>query len=462
VAAELPLRGRLDRAGVDPHSANWLSATDAARAIREGALSSEELVAACLARVGEVDGQVQAWAYLDAEHALMQARALDAERRAGYAVGPLHGVPVGIKDIIDTGDMPTENGSPLHAGRTPRRDATVAAMLRAAGAVIMGKTVTTEFATYAPGKTRNPHNPGHTPGGSSSGSAAAVAAGMVPLALGSQTNGSVVRPAAFCGVYGFKPTHGLVPRTGVLALSRTLDQIGVFARTLDDVALLAEQLVGYDEDDPNTRPRARVPLGAIAAGEPPIEPLIAFVKTPRWESADADTKEAFAELVGALGDRAEEVELFPFATVAWDWHRTIMEAEMAFNLDAEWRRGSGGLSASLRAQLERGREVRAVDYQRALARIPPLQSGFEELLTQKYDAILTPAAPGTAPKGLASTGDPSFCTLWTLCGLPSLSLPLMRGSNGMPLGVQLVGRRHFDARLLRTARWLAARASAED
>ena len=445
---------------MDAKAANWLAATDAARAIREGALSSEELVAACLARVGEVDGQVQAWAYLDAEHALMQARALDAERRTGYAVGPLHGVPVGIKDIIDTGDMPTENGTALHAGRTPRADATVVAMLRAAGAVIMGKTVTTELATYAPGKTRNPHNPEHTPGGSSSGSAAAVAAGMVPLALGSQTNGSVIRPAAFCGVYGFKPTHGLIPRSGVLALSRTLDQIGVFARTLDDAALLAEQLVGYDEDDPDTRPRARIPFGAIAAGEPPVEPLLAFVKTPRWEGADSDTTEAFAELVGVLGDRVEEVELFSSATVAWDWHRTIMEAEMAFNLDAEWRRGSGSLSESLRAQLERGREVRAVDYQRAIARIPQLQSGFEELLTQKYDAILTPAAPGSAPKGLASTGDPSFCTLWTLCGLPSLSLPLMRGSNGMPLGVQLVGRRHFDGRLLRTARWLVARASA--
>jgi len=229
---------------VDATQLCWLPATDAAQAIREGVLSSEQLTEACLARVREVDAKVQAWACLDPEYALAQARARDADHRAGRSAGPLHGVPVGIKDIMDTADMPTEDGTVLHAGRTPAHDATVIAMLRAAGAVIMGKTVTTELATYTPGKTRNPHNPEHTPGGSSSGSAAAVAAGMVPLALGSQTNGSVIRPAAFCGVYGFKPTHGLIPRGGILKLSRTLDHVGVFARTLGDVALAAEQLTG--------------------------------------------------------------------------------------------------------------------------------------------------------------------------------------------------------------------------
>ncbi|MGH8752072.1 MAG: amidase family protein, partial [Burkholderiales bacterium] len=192
---------------VDASRLNWLSATDAARAIRDGAISAEQLTEACLARVREADEQVRAWAFLDPEHALRQARARDAGRSQGAPVGPLHGVPVGIKDIFDTGDMPTEDGSVLHAGRTPARDATVVAMLRAAGAVIMGKTVTTELATYSPGKTRNPHNTEHTPGGSSSGSAAAVAAGMVPLALGSLTTGSVIRPASFWGVDGFKPTH---------------------------------------------------------------------------------------------------------------------------------------------------------------------------------------------------------------------------------------------------------------
>ena len=220
-----------------------LSASDAARLIRDGTITSEELVKACLARIQEVDSQVCAWAFLDPEYALEQARAADQLRLSGNPIGPLHGVPVGVKDIFDTADMPTECGSVLWTGRMPSRDATTVALLRAAGAIVMGKTVTTEFAFFSPGKTRNPHNPEHTPGGSSSGSAAAVAAGMVPLALGTQTAGSVIRPAAFCGVIGFKPSHGVISRHGVLQLSRTLDHVGMFARSLDDIALLAEQLV---------------------------------------------------------------------------------------------------------------------------------------------------------------------------------------------------------------------------
>jgi Asp-tRNA(Asn)/Glu-tRNA(Gln) amidotransferase A subunit family amidase len=315
--------------------------------------------------------------------------------------------------------------------------------------------VTTEFATYAPGKTRNPHDPEHTPGGSSSGSAAAVASGMVPLALGSQTNGSVIRPAAFCGVYGFKPTHGLIPRGGIMKLSRTLDHVGVFARTLDDIALACEPLVGSDERDPDTRVRARIPFREIAVAEPPLPPLLAFVKTPLWDRTDEETREAFAELTQALADRIVAVDLPDSTLGALDLHRTIMEAEMAANLAAEYDRGRDRLSAGLRAQLERGRSVTAFDYQAALARIPLLNEGFAELF-ERCDAILTPAAAGTAPRGLESTGDPSFCTLWTLCGMPAITLPLMRGSNGLPLGVQLVGQRNGDARLLRTARWLVA------
>jgi len=433
---------------------HWLSASDAACLIREGRVSSEELVEACLGRVRETDGEVQAWAFLDPDHALVQARAADGWRLEGRPTGPLHGVPVGIKDIIDTADMPTERGSALYAGHTPSRDATVVAMLRAAGAVIMGKTVTTEFATSTPGKTRNPLNVEHTPGGSSSGSAAAVAVGMAPLALGSQTNGSTIRPASFCGVYGFKPTHGLIPRHGMLALSRTLDHVGLFARTVEDIALLASQLAGHDERDPDTRPRARIPFVEVAAEAPPLPPMFAFVKTPCWDRAEGETKEAFAELIGHLGDRVEEMELFPSAAEAWEWHRTIMEAEMAANLEREWDKGRDRLSDSLQAQIERGRRVSALDYQRTVRRIRPMHETFVELFEQRYDAILTLAAPGTAPQGLASTGDPSFCTLWTLCGMPAISVPLMQSSNTLPIGVQLVGPREGDARLLRTARWL--------
>jgi Asp-tRNA(Asn)/Glu-tRNA(Gln) amidotransferase A subunit family amidase len=436
-------------------------ASNAARSIKDGLISSGQLVDACLGRVRDVDADVLAWAFLDPDHALAQARSADEFRLSGQPTGPLHGVPVAVKDIIDTGDMPTENGSVLHAGRTPSRDAAVVAMLRAAGAVIMGKTVTTEFATRTPGKTRNPHNPAHTPGGSSSGSAAAVAAGMVPLALGSQTGGSTIRPASFCGVYGFKPTHGLIPRHGMFRLSRTLDHVGLFARSIEDLALLMEQLVGYDERDPDSRPRARIPYREVAAEEPPLPPMFAFVKTPRWDGVDADAKEAFAELTDHLGERVEELELSDATEDASEWHRVIMDAEMAVNLGREWNTGRARLSAPLRARIESGRDVRALDYLRAVAGIAELNESFAELFTQRYDAILTPAAAGTAPAGLDSTGDPAFCTLWTLCGMPALSVPLMQGKNGLPLGVQLVGPRHADARLLRTARWLVDRVGAD-
>jgi Asp-tRNA(Asn)/Glu-tRNA(Gln) amidotransferase A subunit family amidase len=438
-----------------------LSATEAARLIRDGVISSEQLVEACLARIREIDPQVQAWAFLDPDHALAQARALDQLRLEAKPIGPLHGVPVAIKDIFDTADMPTENGSVIHRGRTPSRDATVVTMLRAAGAVIMGKTVTTEFAYFSPGKTRNPHNPEHTPGGSSSGSAAAVAVNMVPLAIGSQTNGSTIRPAAYCGVIGFKPTHGLISRHRVFALSRTLDHVGLFARSIDDIALLAEQLVGYDENDPDTRPRARIPFVEVAAEEPPLPSMFAFIKTPMWERADEDTKEGFAEVIEHLGTQVEEVELFPSASEAWQWHHDIMSAEMAVNLEREWKHGRDRLSEQLRTLIERGQEIHAIEYQRALARVNPIHESFVELFEQRYDAILTPAAPSAAPKGLTATGDPSFCTLWTLCGMPAISLPLLQSTNGLPIGVQLVGPRLGDARLLRTARWLAAKIAVE-
>ena len=445
---------------MDLANLHLLSASEATRLIRDGVINSEQLVEACLARVREIDTDVQAWAFLDPEHARAQARAADAWRSEGRATGPLHGVPVGVKDIFDTGDMPTENGSVLHAGRTPSRDAAAVAMLRAAGAVIMGKTVTTEFAYFSPGKTCNPHNVEHTPGGSSSGSAAAVAASMVPIALGSQTNGSTIRPAAFCGVIGFKPTHGLIPRQGALMLSRTLDHVGLFSRTIEDIALLAEQLIGYDEGDPDTRPRARIPFVEAATEEPPLPPMFGFVKTPYWERVDKDTKDGFAELIEQLGEQIEEVELWPSSIEAWQVHRIIMEAEMAANLEREWEKGCDRLSDQLRVQLERGRKVLAIDYQRALSRIAPIHESFVELFQQRYDAILTPAATGAAPKGLSSTGDPVFCSLWTLCGMPAISLPLLQSANGLPLGVQIVGPRHGDGRLLRTARWLAAKVAA--
>lgn len=433
-----------------------MSAAEAAAAIQSGETTSEELVQAYLDHIATLEDSVGAWAHLDPEYALQQARDADLQRRSGMSVGPLHGVPVGVKDIFDTRDMPTEDGTVLHAGRTPAYDATAVALLREAGAVIMGKTVTTELAVYAPGKTRNPHDPARTPGGSSSGSAAAVAAHMVPLAIGTQTNGSVIRPASYCGVFGYKPSHGLISRYRVLQQSRALDQVGVFGRTVADVALLAEQLMGFDERDPDMRPRSRPNLTGTATEEPLVPPRLAFVKTPAWDQADKDVQDAFAELMEFLGDEAEELDLSDLLENAVSWHRTIMEADLARSFRREYERGKESLSATLREMIERGQQCLAMDYNEALEQIPVLNSALDEILLE-YDAIITPATTGEAPAGLESTGSPVFCTPWTLCGMPSISVPILQGSNGMPIGVQMTAARNDDARLLRTANWLALR-----
>jgi len=436
-----------------------ISATEAAAAIRAGKITSEELVRACLDRIAALEEQIGAWAYLSPEYALEQARKADQALQHGNALGPLHGVPVGVKDIFDTRDMPTEDGTVLHAGRHPTEDAAAVSLLRQAGAVILGKTVTTELAVYAPGKTRNPHDPERTPGGSSSGSAAAVAAGMVPLALGTQTNGSMIRPASFCGVYGYKPSYGRIPRHRVLQQSRPLDQIGVFARTIEDAALIAESIMAFDDRDPDTQLRARPNLTRVVAEAPPVEPHLAFVKTPVWDQADADTQEAFGELVEHLGENVDEFQLPDIFNDAVEQHRRIMEADLARSFEREYERGKDKLSSILREMIERGRKVLAVDYNNAVSQIPALNRALDNLFDW-HDAIIAPAAIGEAPVGLESTGSPIFCTIWTLCGMPAMSIPLLQGANGMPIGVQLVGSKGEDALLLRTARWLVNRIGA--
>ena len=432
-----------------------MNATGAAEAIRAGRITSEELVSACLDRIAALEERVGAWAFLDPGHALKQAREADLARREGKALGPLHGVPVGVKDIFDTKDMPTENGTVLHAGRRPAEDAAAVSLLREAGAVILGKTVTTELAVYSPGKTRNPHDPERTPGGSSSGSAAAVAAFMAPLAIGTQSNGSVIRPASYCGVYGYKPSHGLISRHRVLRQSRPLDQVGVFARTIEDAALVAEQIMSFDDRDPDTRPRARPALFKTASEEPAVEPRLAFVKTPVWDQADRDTQEAFAELVAHLGEIVVEFELPEMFHDAVALHRTIMEADLAGSFDQEYARGKERLSPILREMIERGQKVPAVDYNRALGRVLVFNRALDKVF-ERHEAVITPATTGEAPVGLESTGSPIFCTIWTLCGMPAITLPVLQGTHGMPMGVQLVGAKGDDARLLRTARRLVS------
>ncbi len=421
--------------------------------LAKGEVQAGELVEACLARIAERDGEVEAWAFLNPDFARAQARSADEYRASGRPIGPLHGLPVGIKDIIDTKGVPTENGTPLDAGRRPGDDAAVVTRLREAGAIIMGKTVTTELAYFAPGKTRNPHDPTRTPGGSSSGSAAAVAAGMVPLAVGTQTTGSVIRPAAFCGVVGYKPTFGLIPRSGVVSQAPHLDTVGVFGRSVEDAAMLAECLSGYDARDPATSINPKPPLRSSATSEPPLKPNFAFVKSPVWDQADQVTREAFGELSDFLGENCDEVALPGPFEEGHSIHRTIMLAELAKNFGPYYQRGKEQLSPQICAAIEEGRSILAHDYMAACDWIEVLNAGLDEIF-DRYDAIITPAAPGEAPSGLEATGNPAFCALWTLCGTPAVTLPLLQGENGMPMGVQLVGPRHDDSRLLRSANWL--------
>ncbi len=441
----------------NPDNAFQLGAADARAAIDEGLLTSQELVAACLARIEQVDGEIGAWAHLDPDLALERARAADAFRRSGLRVGPLHGIPVGIKDIIDTRDYPTERGTPLHRGRQPARDATLVSLLREAGAIILGKTVTAELAVLSPGKTRNPHNPAHSPGGSSSGSAAAVSAAMVPLAVGTQTNGSIVRPASYCGVYGFKPSYGRISRHGVLRQSPPLDQIGVFGRSLEDTALIADVLMRFDAQDEAMAPVAPPCIAEVMAEAVPADPHIAFIRTPRWDQVEPVSKDAFRELIDSANQGGQGiVEIFdlppPFDELYQD-HQIIMEADLARHFDAEYRAGKDQLSDVLREMIERGQRVAEAEYEAAVGRIGEYRDHLDEVF-DAYDAIMTPATTGPAPAGLESTGSPIMCTIWTLCGVPALSVPLLQSPDGLPIGVQLVGARDDDARLFRTCRWL--------
>ncbi|MDT3678745.1 MAG: amidase [Burkholderiaceae bacterium] len=430
-----------------------LSALDAAREIRERRLTCLDYTRTLLQRIDQREPEVQAWEHLVREQVLDAARAIDEAIARNDASGPLLGVPVAIKDIIDVRGMPTGDGTVLHAGRIAGDDAALVRALRRAGAWPIGKSVTTELATYAAGKTRNPRNIAHTPGGSSSGSAASVACGMVPLAIGTQTNGSMIRPASFCGVVGYKPSFGRIARGGVLRQSPTLDQIGVFARNVDDAATLAEALFGPDPSDPATVQAPTPPLAAIAAQDPPTPLRLAWTRTPWWDRVAADAQAAFDGWVQQLDDAIETIELPAEAQQAIAWLRTIMEADIATSYEREYDTGRAQLSESLQQQIERGRAITAVDYRKAIENRARVTAAIDPLFA-RFDAIACPATLGTAPAASDGTGDPLMCTLWTYIGSPAISLPLLEGANGLPLGVQLVGRHGDDARLLRTARAL--------
>jgi Asp-tRNA(Asn)/Glu-tRNA(Gln) amidotransferase A subunit family amidase len=429
-----------------------LTAAEGAKKIATCETSSEALVAACLERIAEREPEIQAWAFIDHERALEQARAADRVFREGRGVGPLHGIPIGIKDVIDTADMPTEHGSPAFKGRSPSEDASCVTALRRAGAVIIGKTITTELANLTPAVTRNPRSVEHTPGGSSSGSAACVAAGMVPVSVGTQTAGSVIRPAAFCGVYGFKPTLGVVPRTGVLTQSHSLDTVGVFGRSVEDLALVTDAMQCHDARDRASLSTSRPHLFATATQDWPLAGTFAFVKTHAWKEADAAMREAFGDLMERLGNKAQEISIDATTARGVAAASIVQSVELAAYYGPLLDRAPDLLSKGLAQRIEEGRHVKGSAYVEALNARETLYRSVEDVIVE-YGTILTPAAPGPPPKGLGSTGDPVFCAFWTYLGVPAVSLPLLE-ADGLPIGVQLVGARRDDGRLLRTARAL--------
>lgn len=433
-----------------------LSAREMVRRMRDGSLSALELTAAHLARIEALEPSIRAWAYLDRGQALAAATQADARLRAGRALGPLHGLPVAVKDIIDTADMPTEYGARLYAGRRPGRDATIVARLRAAGAIILGKTVTSELALFAPGPTRNPHDLERTPGGSSSGSAAAVAALMAPVALATQTNGSIVRPASFCGVVGYKPSRGALPRGGILRHSAFLDQPGVIARDVADAAFVVDAVAGGDPEDEPTFERPfdlRRPVEREGA-----PPRLAFARGPYWTRADAATRTAIEAFAASAPAQVETIDLPPHFVEADDTLALLMNAGIAQSLAADFEAARDRFPEPFARAIEKGRAVSAVALLDELARREAWRAEYVRLAAP-YDAILTPASVGVAPLRSQGTGDPIFATLWTLLGAPALSLPLLVGEAGAPLGLQVVGRLRDDDALLQAAAWLMRHSS---
>ncbi len=416
---------------------NELPATEIVRMIGDGTTTAEAVTQACLDRISAREDTVKAWAYIDADYALAQARILDEmpERK------PLHGLPIGVKDVIDTADMPTQMQSSAYEDHQPRTDAACVAMLRAAGAVILGKTVTCEFAGSFPGPTTNPHNPAHTPGGSSSGSGAAVGDFMVHGAFGTQTGGSVLRPASFCGTVGYKPTYNLINRAGLMFAAENLDTIGLLTRTVDDADLLMSVLLNRDR-------AAVIPDDA--------KPKIGLCHTHHWDLA-------LPETISALEDSAKRLEMAGAEIVEIDLPKSFAGLSAARNAlnDFErsrvmadlWQNERDHLSANIAKQLANGSAMEFATYQNAVVLANDSRAQLDDVFGD-VDVILAPSATGEAPEGLDYTGDPQFQGCWTILHVPTISLPTHTGPRNLPVGIQLVGRRWQDDKLLSWSRWV--------
>ena len=414
---------------------NELTAVEAARRIEAGELTVEALIRACLERIEEREPDLAAWAHLDREEVLATASAHDGS-------GAMRGVPVGIKDIVDTTDAPTTYGSPIYRDHWPEADAVCVNRIHAAGGIVLGKTVTTEFAARHPGPTRNPHDVRHTPGGSSSGSAAAVADCMVPLGIGTQTAGSVIRPAAFCGVYGYKPTFGLLSFAGVRHYAESLDTLGCMARSVEDLAFFRDVLLGV-----GTTPLEACP-GRLRLG---------LCRTHHWEEAEESTRtclEDAARRLEAAGMSVEDADLPDGLGDSLEVYSRVQQFEGARCLGPDFDTHPDLLSVEARALHELGMAVTAASYREAVRLLYGWRTAVDEAFAG-FDAVLTPSAPGEAPRGLRFTGDITFNYLWTALHLPAVTLPAFEGPQGLPIGVQLVAPRHADDRLLAVAARIA-------
>ena len=421
--------------------------------ISNSQITSVEICEAYIERINKFEKDINAWAFFDKELLLEKAKESDAYKKSGKPTGPLHGIPVAVKDIVGTLDMPTECGTPIRKGKSYSQNAEIVDLLTSSGAIVMGKTVTTELAYLNPSKTKNPHDYSRTPGGSSSGSAAVIASYMAPLSIGSQTGGSIIRPASYCGVVGYKPSFGLISRNGVLKTSEKLDHLGVFGKTVEDIAYLVKELIKKDSHDPATVYYSSNNMVDAVKKGPLYEPKFIFYKTEFWKSIDKKSKEAFEYFIKSFKKNIEVHDTPSYFKDIHKYHQIIHETDLANNFSVYFKKFKKKLSKYMQDAITRGNKYSAKEYAEAIDFIKRSYESYKEVF-EDYHGVLSPASPGVAPTGLKSTGTAEFNKVWSYLGTPCISLPLLEGENNLPLGVQLIGNKYDDHRFLGVANWL--------
>ena len=430
-----------------------LSLEQLAAKIKDAQLSSVEVCEKYIERINKFEKDVKAWAYFDKKVLLEKAAEADEHRKSGKPVGSLHGVPIAVKDIIGTVDMPTECGTVIRKGKSYSQNAEIIDLLHSSGAIVMGKTATSELAYLGPSSTTNPHDKTRTPGGSSSGSAASVASFMAPASVGSQTGGSIIRPASYCGVVGYKPSYGLISRNGVLRTSYSLDHIGLFGRKVEDVAMLAKVLIKKDKFDPATIHYSTENILNETKKGPLFEPKFIFYKTDHWKIIDKKSKESFEYFIKSFKKNIEIFDTPSYFKDIHKYHQIIHETDLANNFSVYFKKFKKKLSKYMQDAITRGNKYSAKEYAEAIDFMKRSYESYQEVF-EDYHGVLSPSSPGVAPKGLKSTGTAEFNKVWSYLGTPCISLPLLEGENNLPLGVQLIGDKYDDHRFLGVAKWL--------